>query len=402
MSPVLVISSSPHVVGLVQQAWGPDGYAIAPEQFPGSVQALLDLLQGAPLPAVAVLDPGDQLPSALALAVELDRNFTIASVLVTDRAAEVGLDAMRAGVRDIVAPTAPVEEMRGALERAASHSGPRVAPPTAPGAPTAGTQRGKVVTVASPKGGVGKTTVSTNLAVGLAQRLPQSTVLVDLDIHFGDVGSALNVTPEFTLPDMAHGPAAQDPLALKSYLYLHQTGLYVVPGSESPAAADTVTSKDVVNLLDTLAGQFKYVVVDTAPGLGEHTLAVLDQTDILVLVTSLDVPGVRGLRKELDTLRDIGLMLESRSVVLNFMHPSRGISVTDVEASIGRKVDFQIPQSNSVPISVNQGIPLLQSGSRDPVAKQLKTLVDSIDSDEKPGANGRRFLGFGHKKEAQQ
>lgn len=400
MSPVLVISRSPQVVGLVQQAWGPDGYAIGPEQFPGTVQALLNHLQGAPLPAVAVLDPGDQLPAALALAVELDQNFTITSVLVTDRAAEVGLDAMRAGVRDIVAPNCPVEEMRKALERAATHSGPRVQQPV-PGAPGAATQRGKVVTVASPKGGVGKTTVSTNLAVGLAQRLPQSTVLVDLDVHFGDVASALNVTPEFTLPDMAHGPASRDPLALKSYLHLHQTGLYVVPGSESPAAADAVTSKDITQLLDTLAQQFKYVVVDTAPGLGEHTLAALDQTDVLVLVTSLDVPGVRGLRKELDTLRDIGLMLESRSVVLNFMHPSRGISVADVEASIGRKVDFQVPQSNSVPITVNQGIPLLQAGSRDPVAKQLKALVDSIDSSEKATPKGLRFLDFAHKKEVQ-
>jgi pilus assembly protein CpaE len=390
------------VVGLVQQAWGPDGYAIAPEQFPDTVQVLLNHLQGAPLPAVAVLDPGEQLPAALSLAVELDRNFTIASVLVTDRPAEVSLDAMRAGVRDIVAPDSPVEEMKRALERAATHSGPRATPQPVPGAPTAVAQRGKVVTVASPKGGVGKTTVSTNLAVGLSQRLPQSTVLVDLDVHFGDVASALNVTPEFTLPDMAHGPAASDPLALKSYLSLHQTGLYVVPGSESPAAADAVTSKDVVNLLDTLAGQFKYVVVDTAPGLSEHTLAVLDQTDILVLVTSLDVPGVRGLRKELDTLRDIGLMLESRTVVLNFMHPSRGISVGDVEASIGRKVDFQLPQSNSVPISVNQGIPLLQSGSRDPVAKQLRTLVDSIDAGEKAAAKGRRFLDFGRKQEVHQ
>ena len=400
MSPVLVISRSPQVVGLVQQAWGPDGYAIAPEQFPGSVQVLLNHLQGAPLPAVAVLDPGDQLPAALALAVELDQNFTITSVLVTDRAAEVSLDAMRAGVRDIVAPNCPVEEMRKALERAATHSGPRVQQP-APGAPGAATQRGKVVTVASPKGGVGKTTVSTNLAVGLAQRLPQSTVLVDLDVHFGDVASALNVTPEFTLPDMAHGPASRDPLALKSYLHLHQTGLYVVPGSESPAAADAVTSKDITQLLDTLAQQFKYVIVDTAPGLGEHTLAALDQTDVLVLVTSLDVPGVRGLRKELDTLRDIGLMLESRSVVLNFMHPSRGISVADVEATIGRKVDFQVPQSNSVPITVNQGIPLLQAGSRDPVAKQLKALVDSIDSSEKATPKGLRFLDFAHKKEVQ-
>lgn len=401
MSPVLVISHDPQVVGLVQQAWGPDGFAIAPENFPDSVPTLLALLQGAPLPAVAVLDPGASIDAALSLAVELDRSFNIACVLVSDQAAALGLAAMRAGVRDIIAPDAPVDEMKSALERATSHSGQQLHRPPS-GVPGGGARRGKVITVASPKGGVGKTTVSTNLAVGLAQKLPQSTVLVDLDIHFGDVASALNISPEYTLPDMAHGPASNDPLALKSYLYQHQTGLYVVPGSDSPAAADAVTAKEVANLLDTLAGQFQYVVVDTAPGLSEHTLSVLDQTDILVMVTSLDVPGIRGLRKELDTLRDIGLILESRSVVLNFMHPSRGISVADVEASIGRKVDFQMPQSNSVPISINQGVPLLQAASRDPVAKALRALVEAIDNNDKTANKGRRFRDFGHKKEAGQ
>jgi len=240
--------------------------------------------------------------------------------------------------------------------------------------------------------------VSTNLAVGLAMREPASTVLVDLDIHFGDVGSALNISPEFTLPDMAHGPASRDSVALKSYLTQHQTGLFVVPGSDSPAAADAVSPKEISNLLNMLADQFKFVVVDTAPGLSEHTLSVLDLTDILVLVTSLDVPGVRGLRKELDTLRDISIVLDSRAVVLNFMHPSRGLSVADVEASIGRKVDFVLPQSNGVPISTNRGIPLLQDGSKDPVAKQLKTLVEHVIAGDKADAKGRRFLDFGGKK----
>jgi len=140
------------------------------------------------------------------------------------------------------------------------------------------------------------------------------------------------------------------------------------------------------------------VVVDTAPGLSEHTLTVLDQTDILVLVTSLDVPGVRGLRKELDTLRDISIVLDSRAVVLNFMHPSRGLSIGDVEASIGRKVDYMLPQSNAVPITTNQGMPLLQQNSKDPVAKQLRSLVDMVAAGDKAEAKGRRFLDFGGKK----
>ena len=390
----LVVSRNPRVVSLVHQSWGPDAYALAADPFPPSVQSLITGLNGAPLPTVAVLDPAEWIQDGLSLAADLDHAYGVAVVLVTDRANEIGLAAMRAGVRDIVHPMAPLEEMKQALERAASHAAPEGSQPGVPGATP---QRGKVVTVASPKGGVGKTTVSTNLAVGLAMKEPNSTVLVDLDIHFGDVATALNITPEFTLPDMAHGPASRDSVALKSYLTQHQTGLFVVPGSESPAAADAVSPKEAGNLLNMLADQFTYVIVDTAPGLSEHTLSVLDQTDTLVLVTSLDVPGVRGLRKELDTLRDISIVLDSRAVVLNFTHPSRGISVGDVEASIGRKVDVVMPQSNAVPISVNQGRPLLQQGSRDPVAKQLKALVELVVAGDQVQAKGRRFLDFAKK-----
>lgn len=253
---------------------------------------------------------------------------------------------------------------------------------------------GRVVAVASPKGGVGKTTVATNLAVGLAAKAPQRTVLVDLDVHFGDVASALNLSPEFTLPDVALGPASRDSIAVKSYLTLHETGLFVIPGSESPAAADAVTAADIVRLLDTLKAQFEYVVVDTAPGLSEHTLAVLDQTDTLVLVTGMDVPGVRGLRKELDTLTDLNMIMGAQHVVLNLADPSRGLSVADVEATVRRKVDIVIPQSNLVPLSVNQGIPLVQSGGRDPVTKQLRALVDLVAPAEaeapRRGLFGRR------------
>ena len=395
MCTALVVSRNARVVSLVQQSWGPDVLPIAPEVFPPNVQTLLAELGDAPMPAVVVLDPVERIQDALFVATDLDQSFGIPVLLVSDRAGEIGLAAMRAGVRDIVHPMAPLEEMKQALERAASHASPEG---QQPGTQGAAPQRGKVVTVASPKGGVGKTTVSTNLAVGLAMKEPNSVVLVDLDIHFGDVGSALNIAPEFTLPDLAHGPASRDSVALKSYLTQHQTGLFVVPGSDSPAAADAVTPKEIANLLNMLAGMFKFVVVETAPGLSEHTLTVLDQTDILVLVTSLDVPGVRGLRKELDTLRDISIVLDSRAVELNFMHPSRGLSIGDVEASIGRKVDYMLPQSNAVPITTNQGMPLLQQNSKDPVAKQLRSLVDMVAAGDKAEAKGRRFLDFGGKK----
>ena len=199
--------------------------------------------------------------------------------------------------------------------------------------PAAETDRytGRVITIASPKGGVGKTTVSTNLALGLTAHAPQSTVLVDLDVQFGDCASALGLTPEYTLPDAVHGPASEDTMVLKTFLTQHPSGLYAVCGSESPAAGDTVSGEDVSRLLASLAREFRYVVVDTAPGLSEQTLAALDRATDVVMLTSMDVPGVRGLRKELDVLRELCMIPAGRHVVMNFHDPKGGLTVRDVE-----------------------------------------------------------------------
>jgi pilus assembly protein CpaE len=195
------------------------------------------------------------------------------------------------------------------------------------------------------------------------------------------------------LPDTIQGAMTQDMLTLKSLLTRHETGLYVVPGSDSPVAADTVTPKDISNLLTMLATEFQFVVVDTAPGLSEHTLAVLDKANEIVLVTSLDVPGVRGLRKELETLDDLDMLLEARHVVVNFFDTSRGLTIKDVQSTIGEDVDIVLNQSNLLPQSTNQGMPLLQANGRDPITKQLNLLVDRITgrtSDTLSGFTGRR------------
>ena len=199
--------------------------------------------------------------------------------------------------------------------------------------PAAETERyaGRVITIASPKGGVGKTTVSTNLAIGLTAAAPQSTVLVDLDVQFGDCASALGLAPEYTLPDAVRGPASEDTMVLKTFLTQHPSGLYAVCGAESPAAGDTVTGEDVSRLLTSLAGSSATSSSTPRPGCRPQTLAALDRATDVVMLTSMDVPGVRGLRKELDVLRELCMIPAGRHVVMNFADPKAGLSVRDVE-----------------------------------------------------------------------
>ena len=237
----------------------------------------------------------------------------------------------------------------------------------------------QVIAVVSAKGGLGKTTVATNLAVGLAQSAPWSVVLVDADVQFGDVATALSLAPTYTLTDAVADPASRDTMVLKTYLTLHTDGFFTVCGAESPVDGDRTSGEQLSRLIEQLSEVFKFVIIDTAPGLGEHALAALEQATDAVLLCSMSVPSARGLRKELAVLQSIGIMPEARHVVLNFADRGSGLTVRDVEATIGVPVDVAVPRSRLVALSTNRGIPILAEGNRDPASRALTTLVRKFD-----------------------
>lgn len=386
MSRVLLLSTSPELGHEVFDASGGTSIQLPLWPLPTEPGEVLRELETDLLPDVVIIDPGIATEQGLALAARFDEQYpTVAVLLISDMGPEIGIAAMRAGVRDVLHPAADASEIRLVLERVeqsaaarASQAGPTPVSAPAPMAPAAPARRGTVISVTSPKGGVGKTTVATNLAVALAQTAPNSTVIVDLDVQFGDVASALNLSPEYTLPDTVQAAVSRDSMVLKTYLTLHPTGLYAICGAPDPASADGVTPESVSALIETLAAEFRWVVIDTAPGLTPHTLAALDHSNELVLVAAMDVPAVRGLRKELDTLHDLGLFGDHRHIVLNFADRSGGLDVGDIETAIGAKVDITLPRSTTVTASVNRGIPLLQAGGRDPMIKQLRALAGRL------------------------
>jgi pilus assembly protein CpaE len=371
---VVLAAADDALCARVSAAVDGDVHVLPPGRLPGDPARLFEQLVDGELPEVLVIGPLAPPQEVLTLAERLDVQCPgISVVLMAEPSPDMWRAAMRAGIRDLVHPTAEPGDITAAVERAgeAAAGRRRVLRPVEETARFTG----RVITVASPKGGVGKTTVATNLAVGLTAAAPQSTVLVDLDVQFGDVASALGLVPEYTLPDAVHGPASEDTMVLKTFLTQHPSGLYAVCGAESPAAGDTVTGADVTRLLTSLAREFRYVVVDTAPGLSEQTLAALDRATDVVMLSSMDVPGVRGLRKELDVLRELCMIPAGRHVVMNFADPKGGLSVRDVETAIGTGVDVVLPRSAAAPASTNQGVPILASGRRDPLVKELRRLV---------------------------
>ncbi|MDP5225760.1 MULTISPECIES: AAA family ATPase [Arthrobacter] len=301
------------------------------------------------------------------------------------------LGAMRAGVRDIVEPDSDVDALRAQLHRASDSALSRHTAGTAEAQTStsaSATPHGRVIAVMSPKGGVGKTTIATNLAVGLGKIAPMSVVIVDADLQFGDVASGLMLKPVQTITDAARGP--RDALSLKTYLTPHGSNIYALCAPANPADADGVSPAVVTELIDQLAENFQYVVVDTSPGLGDHVLALLEKTSDVVWVCGMDIPSIRGLRNGLDILGEVNMLPPGRHVVLNMADRHSGVSVHDVEASIGVPVDVQIPRSRSIPMTTNRGVPALQDGLRDPSVKSLRALVDRFALHWEPGVGAKR------------
>ena len=389
MSAVILASTSKDLAARVGQATGDHLLVLEPKQLPAGPAQVMALANGSgPVTAVLIDSTPDTVEDALGLATRFEQQYPAVSVmLVTDRVRELGLSALRSGVRDLLEPSATVEDLRWALHRGAAAGALR----SGAVAPEDTGPAGRVITVASPKGGVGKTTMATNLAVGLAGESPDGTVLVDLDVQFGDVAAALNLEPDDTLGDAVHSPAVHDAMALKTFLTRHPSGLHVLCGVRSPVEADGITAAQVGGILAQLKTEFRYVVIDTAPGMSAQTLAALDHTTDLALITSLDVPGVRGLRKELELLDELELPASTRHVIINFADRSGGLSVKDVEATIGRPVDFVLPRSKKFTISTNQGVPLIEAGGRDRISKDLRAVVARFAplSSAQGGWNGR-------------
>ena len=323
---------------------------------------------------VVILGPGIGVDSALRVAEELDRRRPDISVLlVTEPSPSLLAQALSAGVRGVVPVDSPPEELLGILEpalEAASRRGTSLVDR----APAQKSTR-RVITVVSPKGGSGRTMIASNLAVALAGTAPAQVALADLDLQFSDVASALFLNPEQTIADAARSLSTLDSTTLKVFLSPHASGLFVLCGPLSPAEADDITPDQVSRLIELLSSQFHFVVVDTSGGLTEHTLAALEVSTDVVLISDMAVASVRSLRKAVEVLDRLGMSSPARHFVLNRADSRVGLDVEDVASTVGMRVDLEIPSSRSVTISLNQGSALVESDARSPVSRSLVQLA---------------------------
>jgi pilus assembly protein CpaE len=250
---------------------------------------------------------------------------------------------------------------------------------------------GSLVCVLGPKGGIGKTVTSTNLGVALADA-GHRTVVVDLDLQFGDAGLALGLQPERTIYDLATSGGALDADKIDGYLAEHGSGLRVLLAPVRPDQAQSITVEFLKELYATLTTAFDFVVVDTPPGFSPEVIATIDASSSICMIGMLDAPSLKNTKIGLETLGLMGYAPDRVRVVLNRADTSVGISHADVVAILGRAPDVLIPSQRDVVRWLNAGEPIVLASKRSEPAKAFRALAELFAADRAPAetSNGSR------------
>jgi pilus assembly protein CpaE len=281
-------------------------------------------------------------------------------------------EIVRTGAVDLL--HLPVEDhfLLETVERAIDMS--RASQAAAPAEPTAGEgPAGTVITVTSASGGSGKTFLASNIAYFLHEQTGKRTCIVDLDLQFGEIPTALRLRPRYTIVDLLQRDDAADAdlgAYVEEYLVEHSTGIFVLAAPKDPSDADRVHPPDVLRVMQALRSRFDYVVADTPAALSEVVLATLDLSDHIYLVATLDTPSLHSLGVYLATVEKLKISQDVR-LVLNKEDREVGIDVAQVVKVFDRDFDLVLPYGPEVSRSLNLGTPLLAYAPASPVSRGL-------------------------------
>jgi pilus assembly protein CpaE len=365
------------------------GSAIVP-----ALEYLHRYLEERPDEYAIIIGPSVDLSAAVALADTMRVTKPAVGVILVRRRVDTAVlaEALRAGMREVVEER-DLKALNEAVARAyALHDALTAATSDDSAQPA---KRGTLITVFSAKGGVGKTTLATNLAATLADNGKRSVCIVDLDLALGDVSIVMQLFPIHTIADAVGMEGSLDPQAVEGLLTQHSPGLSVLVAPVQPDAKDRIKGDLIGRILHILKERFDVIVVDTPPAFDEVVLQAFDESDLLLLVANLDVPALKSLKITAETLSLLNHPRDRWRLVLNRADMKVGLTPHEVEKTLDMPITASIPQSNDVPTSINHGKPIALESPRHPVSQAIKRLALDCISDAPPldGAGGSDAAG---------
>ncbi len=297
--------------------------------------------------------------------------------------------AMLAGARDFLTKPPMGDELISAIRRAGTmaqseRSKNAVVQSAAPVAGMASPgfgygARGKIVTIYSPKGGAGCTTLAVNLAV-ILNNDDTRVALVDANLQFGDVAVFINEQGKNTIADLAPRAEELDPEIVEEVMLKHETtGLHILAAPSRPEYADKISSAQLSKVLEYLRQLYAYVIVDTSAYLTDNTLAAIDVSDLVVLVTTQDIPSIKSCRLFLDLVQTMGVERDRILFVMNRFDKRVNITPDRVSDNLKQEVAAVIPlDEQTVTKAVNRGVPFMLDGRNQPAGRGILSLAEGV------------------------
>ena len=235
----------------------------------------------------------------------------------------------------------------------------------------------RVITVYSNKGGVGKTSIATNLALELSKVTKENVALIDLNFQLGDVTTFLDLKPSFNISYMLQNlDKINEDFFLSSLEKYKDTSLYVLADPPYFKQAENVSSKDITKLFDILRDTFSYVIVDTSGGFDSKAINALENSDLIFLVTIVNLPALRNCQRCMELFDKLGLQDDKIQILINRYMENDEISANDVEEVLGKNIYWKIPNNYFTMMSaINKGVPVSAINPDSNVALSYKNLA---------------------------
>lgn len=306
---------------------------------------------------------------------------------------EERINFLEAGADDVMAKPFDARELEARVEALIvrfQRSKDRTAVVSADGLTVS--HRRRTVAVHSPKGGVGTTTIATNVAMVAARQRPDRVALVDLHLQFGQVATYLNLTAKQSLADIARDDAAmREPELIRTYATRHESGLHVFAAPASPEQTELITADHVGRMLATLLLAYESIVIDTGSWLDERIMTALEFSETVIFAVCPEIGALKALHSLLDYLNEAGSVSGKATFVLNNQFAREILRLRDVESALGTRVAMELPYDAFLYLkAVNEGIPIVFGAPRSIPAERFEKLAASafgVDAIDVPAAS---------------
>ena len=241
-------------------------------------------------------------------------------------------------------------------------------------------KKSEVITIFSGKGGVGKTTITVNLAVALAKLTKEKVVILDLDLQFGDVSLMMNLHNNLTITDLIHQIGNIDSEELEHYLLAHKSGVKILAAPQRPEEAKLITRTHISKIIKLLQENYRYILIDTEPAFHENNLVAFNFSDKILMISVLELAAIKNIHHSIQIMDKLGYLKEKIYLILNRCDMKFGLNIRDVEKTLDLPIKIHIPNNWSTTVrAFNSGKPFVISNPKASITFSIHELAKLIE-----------------------